>query len=94
MNHQNYSADLDMCIQTKARLGLFIALHVNEMFENDQKISHLQKSFFHLTRVEWFPVFPGLGQHRHDVVMPKDPISCVNLGNVAKQPFCVNFRQN
>ena len=86
MNHQNYSADLDMCIQTKARLGLFIALMT--------KKSHLQKSFFHLTRVEWFPVFPGLGQHRHDVVMPKDPISCVNLGNVAKQPFCVNFRQN
>ena len=42
MNHQNYSADLDMCIQTKARLGLFIAIHVNEMFENEEKVSPLE----------------------------------------------------
>ena len=71
--------------QTIARLGLFIGSG------NDK---YLKKSFFHLTRVEWFTGLAGLGQHGHNVIVPKHPIGRVDLGNVAKQPFRVNFRQD
>lgn len=75
-------------------LGKLICIGVNLKYPYHILIlKYLQESLLHMNWIERLSSLSGHGEHWNNVVMPKDPVGRINLGNVAKQTLGVDLGQ-